>query len=260
MSETIRIERDARGVATLWLARAEKHNAMSAQMIAELHAAAEELGADDGVRAVVLAGEGKSFCAGGDLGWMREQFEADPAARSAEAAKLAHMLQALNTMPKPLIGRVHGNAFGGGVGLASVCDVAIGADSILMGLTETRLGLIPATIGPYVCARMGEAKARRVFMSGRRFGAGEAVELNLLTRAVPVEALDEAVEAEVAPYLDCAPGAVARAKALLRHMGPQIDETLIDHTVAELARCWDGDEAPEGIGAFFDKRKPSWTH
>jgi len=259
MSETIRIERDARGVATLWLARSEKHNAMSAQMIAELHAAAEELGTDDAVRVVVLAGEGKSFCAGGDLGWMREQFEADPVVRSTEAAKLAHMLQALNTMPKPLVGRVHGNAFGGGVGLASVCDVAIGADSILMGLTETRLGLIPATIGPYVCARMGEAKARRVFMSGRRFGAREAVELDLLARAVPVESLDEAVEAEVAPYLDCAPGAVARAKALLRHMGPQIDETLIDHTVAELARCWDGDEAPEGIGAFFDKRKPNWA-
>ncbi len=258
MSETIRIERDARGVVTLWLARSEKHNAMSAQMIAELHAAAEELGADETVRVVVLAAEGKSFCAGGDLGWMREQFEAEPAVRSTEAAKLAHMLQALNTMPKPLIGRLHGNAFGGGVGLASVCDVAIGAETILMGLTETRLGLIPATIGPYVCARMGEAKARRVFMSGRRFGATEAVELGLLARAVPGEGLDGAVEAEVAPYLDCAPGAVARAKALLRHMGPQIDEALIAHTVAELALCWEGDEAPEGIGAFFDKRKPNW--
>lgn len=260
MGETIRIERDARGVATLWLARPDKHNAMSAQMIAEVHSAAEDLGADASVRVVVLAAEGKSFCAGGDLGWMREQFEADPAVRSKEAAKLAHMLQALNTMPKPLIGRIHGNAFGGGVGLASVCDVAIGMDSILMGLTETRLGLIPATIGPYVCARMGEAKARRVFMSGRRFDAGEAVELDLLARAVPGGALDEAVEAEVLPYLDCAPGAVARSKALLRHMGPRIDEALIAHTIAELARCWEGEEAPEGIGAFFDKRKPSWKN
>src|SRR6056297_3279515 len=259
MFETISIERDARGVAILWLDRAEKHNAMSARMIAELHEAARDLGADEGLRVVVLAARGKTFCAGGDLDWMRQQFDADPEARSAEAGKLAHMLQALNTLPKPLIGRLHGNAFGGGVGLASVCDVAIGVDSILMGLTETRLGLIPATIGPYVCARMGEAKARRVFMSGRRFGAREAVELDLLARAVPVESLDEAVEAEVAPYLDCAPGAVARAKALLRHMGPQIDATLIDHTVAELAKCWDGDEAPEGIGAFFDKRKPNWA-
>src|SRR6056297_2303817 len=259
MFETIRIDHDARGVATLWLDRAEKHNAMSAQMIADLTQAAQRLGDDPATRVVILAAEGKTFCAGGDLGWMRDQFEAAPEVRSAEAAKLAHMLQALNTLPKPLIGRLHGNAFGGGIGLASVCDVAIGADHIVMGLTETRLGLIPATIGPYVCARMGEAKARRVFMSGRRFGAGEAVELDLLARAVPVESLDEAVEAEVAPYLDCAPGAVARAKALLRHMGPQIDATLIDHTVAELAKCWDGDEAPEGIGAFFDKRKPNWA-
>lgn len=258
MTSTISIERDARGVATLWLDREEKHNAMSAQMIGELHDAATTLGADPAVRVVVLAAKGRSFCAGGDLGWMREQFNADPETRMAEASKLAWMLQALNTMPKPLIGRVQGNAFGGGVGLASVCDVAIGADSILMGLTETRLGLIPATIGPYVCARMGEAKARRVFMSARRFDAAEAVRLGLLARAVPTEDLDAAIEAEVVPYLDCAPGAVARAKALLRALGPQIDEATIRHTVEELAACWEGAEAPEGIGAFFEKRKPSW--
>lgn len=258
MYETVKIERDDRGVATLWLARAEKHNAMSAQMLTELHQAAEELGADDSVRVVVLAAEGRSFCAGGDLGWMREQFEASPEVRKVEATKLATMLQALNTLPKPLIGRVQGNAFGGGVGMASVCDVAIGADTVLMGLTETRLGLIPATIGPYVCARMGEANARRVFMSGRRFDAAEAVTLGLLAKAVPAEDLDAAVEAEVAPYLDCAPGAVARAKALLRSLGPHIDEGTIAHTIDELAACWEGSEAPEGIGAFFDKRKPSW--
>jgi methylglutaconyl-CoA hydratase len=258
MGETLHIEKDARGVATLWLDRAEKHNAMSALMIAELHQAATDLGADDSVRVVVMAARGKSFCAGGDLGWMREQFEADPDVRMAEASKLAYALQALNTMPKPLIGRVQGNAFGGGVGLASVCDVAIGADTVLMGLTETRLGLIPATIGPYVCARMGEARARRVFMSGRRFDAAEAMDLGLLARAVPASDLDAAIEAEVAPYLECAPGAVARAKALLRALGPQIDEATIQHTVSELAACWQGDEAPEGIGAFFGKRKPNW--
>lgn len=258
MHETIEIERDARGVATLWLNRAEKHNAMSAQMIAELTQAAAELGQDAETRAVVLAARGKSFCAGGDLGWMRQQFEAGPELRASEAATLAHMLQALNTLPKPLIGRLHGNAFGGGVGLASVCDVAIGADHILMGLTETRLGLIPATIGPYVCARMGEAKARRVFMSGRRFDAEEAVRLNLLARAVPEADLVAAAEAEVAPYLHCAPKAVARAKALLRDLGPRIDDGVIAHTVGELAACWDGEEAAEGIGAFFDKRKPGW--
>ncbi|MBC7180460.1 MAG: enoyl-CoA hydratase/isomerase family protein, partial [Roseovarius sp.] len=135
MSETISIETDARGVATLTLERADKHNSMSAQMIAELHDAAEQLGADAQVRVVVLAARGKSFCAGGDLGWMREQFEAEPEARGREAAKLAQMLRALDAMPKPLIGRVQGNAFGGGVGLLSVCDVAIGADHALMALT-----------------------------------------------------------------------------------------------------------------------------
>lgn len=258
MTETITIETDVRGVATLTLDRAEKHNAMSARMIAELHAAAETLGADDAVRVVVLAARGRSFCAGGDLGWMREQFEAEPATRSREAGKLAHMLQALNTLPKPLIGRVQGNAFGGGIGLMSVCDVVIGAESALFALTETRLGLIPATIGPYVAARMGEAHARRVFLSGRRFDATEAVQLGLLARAVPEAVLDAAIEAEVAPYLDCAPGSVARAKALLRRLGPQIDAEVIEATIAALAECWAGEEAPEGIAAFFDKRMPRW--
>src|SRR6056297_3848435 len=259
MTETISIERDARGVTTMWLDRAEKHNAMSAQMIAELHQAARALGADDAVRVVVLAARGKTFCAGGDLGWMREQFEADPEMRGREAAKLAYMLQALNTLPKPLIGRVQGNAFGGGVGLMSVCDVALGADDVRMALTETKLGLIPATIGPYVCARMGEARARRVFMSGRMFDANEAMDLGLLARAVSAGDLDAAIEAEVVPYLSCAPGAVARAKALLRSMGPPIDDATIARSIQALTECWAGDEAPEGIGAFFDKRKPSWA-
>ena len=256
--ETIEIERDARGVATLWLAREDKHNALSARMIAELTEAAQALGRDDAVRVVVLAARGKSFCAGGDLGWMQAQMAADAQTRGREAAKLAWMLQALNTLPKPLIGRVQGNAFGRGVGMASVCDVAIGAEGVLMALTETRLGLIPATIGPYVCARMGEARARRVFMSGRRFGAAEAVELGLLAQAVPAADLDAAIAAEVAPYLDCAPQAVARAKALLRRLGPVIDDATIAHTIDELTACWEGDEAPEGIGAFFAKRKPRW--
>jgi len=259
MGETISIETDGRGVATLWLDRAEKHNALSAVMIDELYAAARELGGDDRVRAVVLAARGKSFCAGGDLSWMRAQFEADPETRKREATKLAMMLQALNTLPKPLIGRVHGNAFGGGVGMASVCDVAIGADTVLMGLTESRLGLIPATIGPYVCARMGEARARRVFMSGRRFDAAEAVRLNLLARAVSEGDLDAAVEAEVAPYLACAPGAVARSKRLLRSLGPRIDTATIEHTIAALAEAWEQEEAHEGVAAFFEKRRPGWA-
>ena len=147
MFETIRIETDARGVATLTLNRPDKHNAMSGLMLAELTAAAARLGADPAVRIVVMTGAGKSFCAGGDLEWMKAQRDAEPAARGAEARKLAEMLQALNSLPKPLIGAVQGNAFGGGVGMASVCDVAIGVDHLKMGFTETRLGLIHLETG-----------------------------------------------------------------------------------------------------------------
>ncbi|WP_420013696.1 crotonase/enoyl-CoA hydratase family protein [Tateyamaria sp.] len=258
MFDTISISTDARGVATLTLNRPEKHNALSAQMLAELTQAAADLGANDAVRVVVLTGAGKSFCAGGDLGWMREQMHADAETRAREAAKLAHMLQALNTMPKPLIGALQGNAFGGGVGMASICDVAIGVDHLRMGLTETRLGIIPATIGPYVLARMGEGRARRVFMSARLFDASEAVDLGLLARSVPGDALAEAVEAEVAPYLTCAPGAVAAAKALARQLGPRIDAETIEMTIQALKSRWETEEAAEGIGAFFDKRKAAW--
>jgi methylglutaconyl-CoA hydratase len=256
--EAIKIDVDPRGVATLTLNRAEKHNALSAKMLAELAQAAADLGADDAVRVVVLTGAGKSFCAGGDLEWMREQMQADADTRATEAAKLAFMLQALNTMSKPMIGALQGNAFGGGVGMASVCDVAIGVDTLKMGLTETRLGIIPATIGPYVVSRMGEGRARRVFMSGRLFGAAEAVELGLLARAVPSDEMAAAVEAEVVPYLSCAPGAVAAAKALARRLGPRIDEGTIAITIDALKSRWETEEAAEGIGAFFEKRKASW--
>lgn len=259
MFETLLLETDGRGVATLTLNRMDKHNAMSAVMLAELTAVAAQLGADDAVRVVILTGAGKTFCAGGDLAWMQAQMAADPDTRFKEARKLAEMLQALNTLPKPLIGMVQGNAFGGGLGLLSVCDVAIGADHLKMGLTETRLGLIPATIGPYVVARMGEARARRVFMSARLFGAQEAVDLGLLARIVPSESLAKAVEAEVLPYLSCAPGAVASAKQLVRDLGPQISEATIDHTIHALVSRWETDEAIEGITAFFDKRRPDWT-
>lgn len=257
--QTITIETDRRGVARLTLDRPAKHNALDAAMIGELTEAAEALGHDPAVRVVVLAAAGESFCAGADLGWMRAQVEADGPARSREATRLAAMLNALNTLPKPLIGRVQGNAFGGGVGMMSVCDVAIGAAPARFGLTETRLGLIPATIGPYVLARIGEAMARRVFMSARLFGAEEAVTLGLLARAVAAEDLDATVEAEVAPYLACAPGAVAEAKALARRLGPPIDDGVIATTVEALVRRWESPEAAEGIAAFFDRRKPVWA-
>ncbi|MEM9968668.1 MAG: crotonase/enoyl-CoA hydratase family protein [Pseudomonadota bacterium] len=258
MYTTLAIDIDARGVATLTLNRAEKHNAMSAQMIADLTEATAALGADHRVRVVILTGEGPSFCAGADLGWMREQMALDAQTRAAEAGKLAGMLAALNALSKPLIGRLQGNAFGGGVGMASVCDVAIGVDTLKMGFTETRLGIIPATIGPYVLARMGEGRARRVFMSSRVFTADEAVSLGLLAKCVPASALDVAIEAEVLPYLECAPGAVAAAKQLAHDLVPPIDAGVRAQTVAALAARWETKEAEEGISAFFQKRKASW--
>ena len=249
---TIRIDTDAEGVATLTLARPERHNAMDAVMIGELADAAAALGADDAVRVVVLTGEGRSFCAGADLNWMKAQFAAPRAARVAEAEKLARMLKALNELPKPLVGRVQGQAFGGGLGLIAVCDVAIGSLASRFGFTETRLGLIPATISPYVVARMGEGRARLVFMSGRRFGAAEARELGLLARAVTEDELDAAVAAEVTPYLACAPEAVAAAKALVRSLGPVIDEQTIAVTAGRLADCWEGEAARSRISAFLN--------
>lgn len=260
MHETIRIDCDDRGVARVDLNRPEKHNALDARMIAELTEAAGRLGRDPAVRVVVLGGIGPSFCAGGDLGWMKAQIAADGPTRAREAKALAMMLNALNLMPKPLIARVHGNAFGGGIGMMSVADVAVGVASARFGLTETRLGLIPATIGPYVLARMGEAMARRVFMSARLFDADEAVTLGLLARAVPEDDLDGAIEAEIAPYLSCAPGAVAEAKALTRAFGPRIDEAAIAASIEALVRRWESPEASAGIAAFFERRDPPWKH
>jgi len=171
---------------------------------------------------------------------------------------IAAMLGAINDLPQPVIGRVHGNAFGGGVGMACVCDVAIAADHAMFGLTETKLGLIPATIGPYVLARMGEAYARRVFMSSRKFDAAEAVTLGIVAKTVPLDGLDAAVEAEVAPYLHCAPGAVAAAKAFARSLGPTIDQETVSRSIDALIAQWNSPEAVEGISAFFEKRAPVW--
>lgn len=257
--DTLTLEIDRRGVAMLTMNLPDKHNALAPAMIADLRAAADQLAADDAVRAVVLTGAGKSFCAGGDLGWMREQFGATRAQRIAEARKIATMLGRLNELPTPLIARVNGPAYGGGMGMISICDVAIAVDTARFGFTEARLGLVPATISPYVLARMGEGMARRVFMSARLFDANEARTLGLVARVVSADGLDAAVEAEVVPYLACAPGAVAASKRLARSLGPAIDEAVVERTIAALADAWEQAEAHEGVSAFFDKRKPGWA-
>lgn len=253
--DSIQVQRDVRGIVTVTLNQPDRRNALSPAMIGDLTAFARNPGE---ARAVILTGAGRMFCAGGDLTWMQAQMAADRATRMAEARRLADLLRALNEMSVPLIGRIHGAAFGGGVGLACVCDVAIAAKGTQFGLTETRLGLIPATIGPYVIARMGEGRARQVFMSSRIFDADEAVRLGIVARAVDPHTLDDALEAEVAPYLNCAPGAVGLAKALARALGPRIDDAVIDDTIRRLADTWETPEAAEGLAAFFDRRPPPW--
>ena len=256
---TIELKVDDRGVAMLTLDRPEKHNAMSAQMIADLYLTGERIAADRTIRVVVLGGNGRSFCAGGDLGWMRDQMQASVAERRAGARNLAAMLDRLNTLPQPVIGCVHGNAFGGGVGLMSICDTVYSVPHAKFGLTETRLGLVPATIGPYVFARMGEAAARRVFMSSRVFDAVEAKELGIVSHIVATDDLANAIAAEVEGYLACAPGAVANAKEMTRSFGTPISEDVINRSVDLLIKQWESDEALQGINAFFDKTPPPWA-
>jgi methylglutaconyl-CoA hydratase len=259
MDGTVAISHDGGGIARLVLNRPDKHNALDAGMMDALTAAAASLGADPAVRAVILCAAGPTFCAGADLGWMRAQVQADAAGRAREARRLAGMLGALNALPKPLVGQVQGNAFGGGVGLMAVCDVVVAADQASFGLTETRLGLIPATIGPYVLARVGEARARAVFVSARPFGAAEAARLGLVTRAVPAADLARAALAEAEPYLACAPGAVAEGKALIAALAQPVTQAMVETSIAALIARWDHAEAAEGIAAFFDRRKPAWA-
>ena len=256
--ETLSVTIDDRGVALLELNTEEKRNALSAKMIEELTHFATVAGDLGSIRVIVLSGRGKLFCAGGDLAWMKAQINADRSTRMRQARKLAEMLKALNEIPLPLIGKIHGGAFGGAVGMACVCDVVISDRSTKFGLTETKLGLIPATIGPYVIARLGEGMARQVFMSARIFNADEACKLGVVSKVCDTDELTAAVEFEVEPYLSTAPKAVASAKALARAMGPPITDAIVDDSIERLADTWEGSEAAEGIDAFFAKRKPSW--
>lgn len=256
---SITLTTDARGVAKLTLNRSEKHNALSEQMLIELTETGNEIAARSDIRVVILDAAGPTFCAGGDLRWMQAQIAAGTEQRRAAAMTLAGMLERINTLPQPVIGRIQGNAFGGGVGMACVCDVTVSVDTAKFGLTETRLGLIPATIGPYVVARMGEANARQVFMSSRIFDASEAQRLGIVSRVVTADVLDAAVEAEVLPYLSCAPQAVAAAKAQVRDLGMPITPQVVAASIDRLVDRWDGEEAAQGLAAFFAKTPPPWV-
>ncbi len=257
--ETIIVETDRRGVAKITLNRPQVHNAINGQMIAELTRATTELAGNDLVRVVILAARGKSFCAGGDLSWMREQADKDRAGKLAESKALAHMLAALDSLPKPLIGRVQGPAFGGGVGMMAVCDIVIAASEARFALSETRLGLIPATIGPFVVRRMGQGFARAVLVSAKGFDAQFALRASLVTHICPANDLDQMVEKEVLAALGCAPGAMAAAKSLCRKLAGVDPAEFADETANALADRWESAEAQAGIKAFFNRTPAPWN-
>jgi methylglutaconyl-CoA hydratase len=249
----------AEGVATVTLARPEVHNAFDETLIAELTRALKALDADPAVRVVVLAGEGRSFCAGADLTWMQRMAGYDHAANLADAGALAAMLAALDRSAKPTIARVHGAAYGGGVGLIACCDIAIAAEEATFALSEARLGLIPATIGPYVVAAIGRRAARRYFLTAERFGAAEALAVGLVHAVVPAAGLDARVRGIVDQLLVAGPRAQAESKALIRAVaGRPIDDTVIADTVEWIAAVRASPEGREGIAAFLERRPPAW--
>lgn len=256
--ETLRIDVDARGVATVILNRPDKHNSLNAMLISELSEAVRVLAEDSSVRIVVLTGAGKSFCAGGDFNWFASNVEKTRAERVDQSASLAQLLRRLDTLPKPLIGRINGAAYGGGVGMISVCDYTIGAEGAKFGLTEVRLGLLPANISPYVVARIGAAASRETMLSGALFDTARAERIGLLTEVVAPEALDEAVERVVQAHLQAAPGAVADTKRLIAYVaGHDLDDSMI-YTADRLADAWETEEGIEGINGFLNKGTPSW--
>ena len=258
--ETLLIGTDARGVATVTLNRPEKHNALNGTLIAELHDAAGRLAFADNVRIVVLTGVGKSFCAGGDFNWFASNIEKTRAERVAQSATLAQLLHRLDTLPKPLIGRINGPAYGGGVGMISVCDIAVGVDTARFGLTEVRLGLIPANISPHVVARIGAHQARRYFLTAEVFSAEAALQAGLVHRCVPADTLMNEVMATARQLLNNAPRAMATTKNLINYLVPvPASREITDYTAALIARVRTGQEAQGGLQAFLDKQQAPWV-
>ena len=255
--ETVHLETDGRGIARLTLNRPEKHNCLNAIMIREIAAAAAALAADARVRAVVLSATGKSFCAGGDLAWMQEQFDASRAARLAEASRLAAMLRLLDELPKLLIAVIEGPAFGGGIGLASVCDIVLAAPRTTFALSETRLGLIPATISPFVVRRIGLTNARRFALNSNPFGAEAARAMGLVSEIHGPRDLAVALQRQIDLALACAPGAIADAKQLFRRAAS--GDLSPNATIEALADRWEEEEARQGIEAFFKHKAPPWA-
>jgi methylglutaconyl-CoA hydratase len=256
---TLDIRRPAPHVAEVWLDRPEVRNAFNDGVIAELTAAFTELGADTSLRAIVLGGHGKAFCAGADLSWMRSMADYSWEQNRADASGLAQMLWTLWSCPVPIVGRVHGDCYAGGVGLAAVCDVLVASDNVHFCLSEARLGLLPATIGPYVVRALGEQASRRYFVTAERFSAAQANVLGLVHEVVAPDALDNKIAEIVAALCANGPAALRACKLLVKDVaGMPLDAALRDETARRIADIRASAEGREGVQAFLNKREPSW--
>jgi methylglutaconyl-CoA hydratase len=259
MSEHVISEVDERGVATVTLNRPEVHNAFDDVLINSLTQTFTRLGADDSIRAVILASKGKSFCAGADLNWMKRMAGYSYEQNLNDANALANMLHTLNTLPKPTIARVQGAAFGGAVGLVACCDMAIGSKMSKFCLSEVKLGLIPATISPYVIQAIGERNARRYFTTAEVFSSRRARRIGLLSESVTEEELDSTIESLLEHILKNGPNAVTAAKQLIADVANRVpDDALRNMTSERIANTRVSSEGQEGLGAFLQKRRPNW--
>ncbi|GAC05347.1 enoyl-CoA hydratase/isomerase family protein [Paraglaciecola chathamensis] len=259
MSEHVISEVDERGVATVTLNRPEVHNAFDDVLINSLTQTFTRLGADDSIRAVILASKGKSFCAGADLNWMKRMAGYSYEQNLNDANALANMLHTLNTLPKPTIARVQGAAFGGAVGLVACCDMAIGSKMSKFCLSEVKLGLIPATISPYVIQAIGERNARRYFTTAEVFSSRRARRIGLLSESVTEEELDITIESLLEHILKNGPNAVTAAKQLIADVANRVpDDALRNMTSERIANTRVSSEGQEGLGAFLQKRRPNW--
>jgi methylglutaconyl-CoA hydratase len=257
--QTIEIVRPSAHVAEVWLNRPDVRNAFNDGVIRELAAAFGELGVDQDLRAIVLAGHGKAFCAGADLNWMRTMAGYDWEQNRADAEVLAEMLWAIYSCPVPVVGRIHGDCYAGGVGLAAVCDILVASDAANFCLSEARLGLLPATISPYVIRAMGEQAARRYFVTAERFSAQEAKALGFVHEVCTPDALDGKVAELVATLVGNGPMALRACKALVQDIGGRpITKELRADTARRIADIRASDEGREGVQSFLQKRKPAW--
>jgi methylglutaconyl-CoA hydratase len=258
MTTTLDIRRDG-PVARVFLNRPEVRNAFNDAVIAELTAAFTDLGADDAVRAIVLGGHGKAFCAGADLNWMRAMADYTWAQNKADAEGLAAMLWAIYNCAKPVVGRVHGDCYAGGVGLAAVCDVLVAAEGVHFCLSEAKLGLLPATIGPYVVRALGEQASRRYFVTAERFSAAEAHRLGFVHVLTAPDALDAKVDEVAQALASNGPQAVKACKRLVQDLaGQPITPALREQTARRIADIRASAEGKEGVQSFLQKRSPSW--